>query len=62
MLGKAIDLDDGSDPEVSKSLRWLSEVTRTVTASHPKLLHEEKQALLKTINERIAGNDENEPF
>jgi len=62
MLSRAMELDDGSDPEASKSLRWLSEVMRTVGASRPQLLDEEKQALLDLVNENIAGDIKREPF
>jgi len=57
MLVKAMELDDGSDPEVSKTLQWLFEVERVVGASRPKLLDEEKKALLDRVKQRIE-----EPF
>ena len=62
MLGRAMEIDDGSDPEVSKSLRWLSEVTRTVGSSRAHLFEEEKQALLDLVNEHATSGIEHEPF
>ena len=60
MLSKAMDLDDGSDPEVSKALQWLSDVERIVGSSRPKLLDEEKEAVIDLLKQRIGFIEE--PF
>jgi len=52
MLSKAMELDDGSDSEVSETLRWLADVERAIGSSRPRLLDEEMNGLVKLLAEQ----------
>jgi hypothetical protein len=51
LLEMAMEVDDGSDPEISKTLRWLSEFDRLLRSTPPSLLDEERQMLLRRLEE-----------